>query len=119
MKFADFVEVPTPSWERASTDRWVAITIELRDTLTGAVVRRPEVTTWGEGYAGMPANLEDDAPQTYLWQEGNQCCDCNRGLWFGQHPEVTGPWVCGGERFTMKLINPKDGTAFYDESTPG
>jgi len=56
-------------------------------------------------------DLEHNQPDTYLWEEGNFECDCNRGLKMYNCDD----FECGSGRFRVNLINPKTNSIFYKE----
>ena len=56
-------------------------------------------------------------PSTYIWEDGNYACDCNRGLFFGysigeKYKDID--HECGDEKFAVNLTL-HDGTVFYRE----
>jgi hypothetical protein len=67
--------------------------------------------------------LEDGSPHpnTFIWEEGNYSCDCNRALFFGyalnqQWEDIDHP--CGEGGFSVALQNPVTGLFYYNEFTP-
>lgn len=61
---------------------------------------------------------DDGEPGTYIWEEGNFSCDCNRELFFAragdEDDDLDGP--CGDqERFSVNLENALTHEIFYRE----
>lgn len=57
-------------------------------------------------------------PSTYIWEEGNYACDCNRALFFGYAVGLTYEQIdhpCGEGAFSVNLLHPKSRTVFYRE----
>lgn len=64
--------------------------------------------------------LEDKKPwpSTFNWVEGNNACDCNRKIFFERAHGVTvddGDAPCGESGYSVQLINPATGQAYYAE----
>ena len=94
-----------PVWEH----RIVWVDVQLRRNDSGEIrVKR----NW------MIFDPEDgEQPNTFMYEEGNYACDCNRHLFFhranGVEPDDERP--CGDTAYSVNLINPKDGRVFYRE----
>lgn len=58
-----------------------------------------------------------DLPRYEIWQDGNFGCDCNRRLFFAragdEEEDMEGP--CGTGQYSVELINPANGVAYYSE----
>lgn len=94
-----------PPHDRAT---WGAIEVHLRDTRTGET--RTHRT---EGIVDSDGTLA-----TYIWEDGNFACDCNRYLFFQQAGGAETreeDEVCGHERFDVWIVNPATGETVYDE----
>ena len=57
-----------------------------------------------------------DTLATFIWEDGNFACDCNRYLFFqraGEEPE--GDYSCSDGQYKVWITNPADGRILYDE----
>lgn len=103
------VDVPT---HPIKDGRWVRIREVIKDTLTGEV---------REQNGESPLRQGEDQPCTFIWEEGNYACDCNRGLFFlraiGDDDEDDTRTPCGDGRYLVNLVNPATGRVFYREFT--
>jgi hypothetical protein len=53
---------------------------------------------------------------TFIWEEGNFSCDCNRRMFFNSAAgEPTGESVCGHGAYIVWIVNPATGEVVYDE----
>ena len=54
--------------------------------------------------------------ETYIWEEGNFSCDCNRHIFFqnvnGEDDENR---KCSEDKYSVNLLNPKTNKYFYKE----
>ena len=61
-----------------------------------------------------------DMPSTYIWEDGNYSCDCNRRRFFArandEDKDLDRP--CGYDRYSVRLRNAKTGRVYYDEFVP-
>jgi hypothetical protein len=59
----------------------------------------------------------EESPRTFIWEDGNYSCDCNRELFFEQAKgnEYFDQEKCSEDRFFVNLVNPKNGEVFYRE----
>lgn len=61
---------------------------------------------------------DEDPFNDYIWRDGNYCCDCNRGLFFGyaigERPEDI-ETECGDSAFTVKISTPTGFIVYQDE----
>lgn len=88
----------------------VAIVAHIRKNETGEIRLFNDYLLFEEG--------NDDSPFIFNWKENNYSCDCNRYLFFqraGNEEEVDGMDVCGHERYSVNLYNPKNGLCIYRE----
>lgn len=96
------VEVPTHPQHK-----WVKVVAFIRKNDTGEVRKYHRTSI-----------LENDGiVHDYSWRDGNCSCDCNRELFFlraGNEPEPDDT-MCGDERYSVNLQNPKTGEIFYRE----
>lgn len=103
-------DVPTHPLRKG--EHWVCVTARIRENTTG------EVREYHDAHAIIADGEEH--PSTYIWEDGNYACDCNRGLFFqyaaGVAPDDADS-DCGDGRFSVQLINPQTGTVYYDEFT--
>jgi hypothetical protein len=92
-------------------NKWVSVIAEIRENATGEVRehRSDEILDDGE-----------ETPNTYMWEEGNYSCDCNRRLFFeranGEDEDIDSQ--CTGGKFSVRLRNAKTGKIYYDEFDP-
>ena len=101
-----FVENPPPH----DKDLWVNITAQIKNNETGEIRQYAVIGIWDK---------EINGPNTYIWEEGNWSCDCNRcDFWHQSGGEEE--WEeseCGFEKFSVNLSNPETGEIFYREFT--
>lgn len=65
--------------------------------------------------------LDGDALSTYIWEEGNFACDCNRYDFFqeaGGDDSVAADARCGDDGYLVWIVNPATGDVVYDEREP-
>lgn len=80
---------------------WVKIVAHIRNNKSGTVRQYKTDAIFDD---------DENCVSTYIWEEGNFACDCNRQLFFdGSDAD------CGDERFDVNLQNPKTGGYFYKE----
>jgi hypothetical protein len=59
----------------------------------------------------------EEEPNTYIWEEGNFACDCNRHDFFQDADnEDRTEGTCSDDKYTVALINPVNNRVFYDEN---
>lgn len=58
----------------------------------------------------------DDSLISYMWDEGNYACDCNRSLFFSRAAgeEEDGDGLCGSDAYSVNGIF-KDGKLIYTD----
>ncbi len=91
----------------------VEIIAEIRNNLTGEIRLYMTEGIMEEG---------DDHPHTFIWEEGNYSCDCNREIFFFRAGGERAPdeeSACTDDRYSVNLVNPITGKAFYDEFRNG
>lgn len=99
------LEVPT---HPIKGGKWVAIVAEIRDNATG-VVRQ---------YQSDDILMRGDAePSSYVWEDGNYSCDCNRRLFFARaaNDDENFDSECSYGLYSVRLRNKKSGRVFYSE----
>jgi len=58
----------------------------------------------------------DTCPETWIWEEGNYSCDCNREIFFERAAGFEVEEVeCSHFKYSIKLEDPKTGNIFYNE----
>lgn len=86
---------------------WVRIIAMIRNNISGQIIEHEAIGILDDN---------EDMPSSYIWEDGNYACDCNRELFFerakGNELDDT---TCGENRYSVRLINPVDGRIFYDE----
>ena len=91
--------------------RWVRVTARIRNNATGEVREygTDEILEGGE-----------ETPSEWPWSDGNYGCDCNRRLFFARACGEEEDWKgeCSDDKFSVQLVNPSSGAAYYDEMTP-
>src|SRR3990167_9381256 len=101
---------PAPEAEKPHPQRngrWVRVVAQIRNNATGEVRE-----------SSMPDILDngEDAPHSFNWSDGNYSCDCNRELFWSRAAGVeVEESECSEGRFSVRVINPATGKAFYDE----
>jgi hypothetical protein len=99
------VNVPT---HQIKGGKWVATVVEIRDNATG-VVRE---------YQDESILMDDEeAPDSYIWEEGNYSCDCNRRLFFlrAANEDEDFGINCGDGAYAVRVRNKQNGRVFYSE----
>lgn len=89
--------------------RWVQITEIIRENSTG-IIR--------EHLSDTPLEDNEAHPNTWIYEEGNFACDCNRALFFGYAIGENMDEIereCGDGAYSVKLKNTKTGEIFYSE----
>jgi len=88
--------------------KWVAIIAEIRDNATGIVREYQDVAVLHDG---------ELKPRTYIWDEGDYSCDCNRRLFFARASGEEKGWDdgCSDGLYSVRVRNKKSGRVFYDE----
>ena len=86
---------------------WIKIVEHIRNNQTGEI-RKLE---------SMGILDDDDTCSTFIWEEGNFSCDCNRELFFAEAIDVEPPdnISCGDGKFSVNLENPVTRDIFYRE----
>jgi len=88
-------------------DIWVKAFSLNRNNKTGEVRRREEYLLWVEG----------SGPNTYIWDEGNFACDCNRKLFFCRAGNEDEPEEipCGDGKYSVNIYNSKNNECIHHE----
>lgn len=88
--------------------RWVKIIAQIRKNSTGEVRDYPTYAIIEDG---------EESPDTYIWEDGNFSCDCNRRLFFlrANNDEEPDDEDCGDTAFSVRLLNAKDRACYYSE----
>jgi len=103
-------DIPGPKFSSRHDDSrkcwWVDSVVHIRDNETGEVRQYEDEQIWRDGDVCA-----------FIWSEGNFGCDCNRQLFFWRaagEPEHD-DYECGHSKFSVRIINPVDGSVIYDE----
>ncbi len=89
------------------------IIVTIRKNETGETVVRDDWLLYS------PA-LDGDRVSTFIWEEGNYACDCNRELFFeNEHGRDFDCTRCTDGRFSVSLANKMGGRVFYSELGDG
>lgn len=89
---------------------WVKCIAEIRNNETGEIreFETDEILVIGEKY-----------PSTFIWENGNYACDCNRHLFFkrAKNEESKEDWdvECSHGKYSVNLKIKKDGNVYYRE----
>jgi hypothetical protein len=78
---------------------------KIRKNETGEI-RDHDITIMWEGEDG-----EDGRWNTWIWEEGNFSCDCNRASFFGDDDEIQ----CSDGRYSVNIVDPETGEVLYRE----
>lgn len=87
---------------------FVEVVARIRKNATGEIQEYSDYLQLREG---------ESAPRTFTWEDGNYECDCNRELFF-ERAKGNDAWEdieCSEGRFSVNLVNPKNGEVFYRE----
>lgn len=59
----------------------------------------------------------EDTPHTFIWEDGNYSCDCNRTLFFLRAKDEEEPEdpPCSEGKYSVRLLNAKDRQPYYSE----
>lgn len=91
-------------------ERPIRVTIRAADASLG------EVTFDDVGLFG--GDYDPGCFNTYLWEEGNYACDCNRSLMFWRakgDPHGADDRRCGDEAFFLRITDPVTGAVLYED----
>jgi hypothetical protein len=99
------VDVPTHPQKDGN---WVATVVEIRDNDTGIVREYQNADILTDGGA---------EPSSYIWEDGNYSCDCNRRLFFARAAGEDEDWDsdCSDGLYSVRVRNKKSGRVFYSE----
>lgn len=88
-------------------DLWVRGIIDIQKTATGEI-RQCEDSL----------GVNEDHVSTFMWEDGNYSCDCNRYLFFQREKdeEMEEDYPCGDSAYSVRIRNPHAGTVFYEET---
>ena len=99
------VDIPT---HRLKDAKWVATVAEIRNHATGVVREYQDNSI-----------MEDGAPEpsSFIWEDGNYACDCNRKLFFARAAGEDEDWEreCSDGLYSVRVRNKKSGRVFYSE----
>lgn len=88
----------------------VPIFVDIRRNVDGAVRTVSTEAYWNDG-----RNDPTPGPELFIWQEGNQSCDCNRADEFARAGGEADPDVeCGSEAFSIQ-VRDGSGRVIYSE----
>lgn len=65
----------------------------------------------------MPDCKDEDA-NTFIWEEGNFSCDCNRGIFFDRatgEEKDDSDYPCGDDSYAVLSVKKTTGEVFYYE----
>ena len=87
-------------------DTWVKVVALIRKNETGETREEKTELCW-----------LDDEPSTFIWEDGNYGCDCNRHIFFNNKKYGEKDWdcPCGEGKYSVNIKNPKNGEIFYRE----
>lgn len=88
--------------------KWVEVIVKIRENATGEV---------RECLSHEILERGNDYPSSYIWEDGNFSCNCNRSLFFGRAGGEEEPMEadCGDGLYSVQLRNKKTGEVYYDE----
>jgi hypothetical protein len=113
MNRADWQFEPRDTQPPHDQHEFVKVVEVVRDNATGEQRSHPTTALWSE-----------DGPCTYIWEEGNYSCDCNRRLsWLrgdGRDEEAQAllgskNLPCSDGKFSVNLVNLQTQEVFYQE----
>jgi len=86
---------------------WVKTNVHIRKNATGEIRKYEDTGIWNE---------EEQELATYIWEEGNFSCDCNRQLfwWRANKENDEGETSCGENKFSVNIYSTK-GKLVYKE----
>lgn len=91
-------------------DIQIMIIVTIRKNETGEAVTFDDYILWRPD--------DGDEIRTFIWEEGNYSCDCNREIFFeremGRDLDFE-PECCTDGRFSVSLANKFEGRVFYTE----
>lgn len=92
--------------------KWVKCIVEIRNNSTSEVREYETDSILKNG---------EKHPSTFIWEDDNYACDCNRELFFryANDEEVSDEEFdnleCSEKRYSVNLKNKKDGKTYYCE----
>ena len=84
---------------------WIKILVKIKNNQTGEVKNYPTEGIWDE---------VNEHASTWIWEEGNFSCDCNRDIFFNGLP-FSDDHECGEGKYSVNIYNPKNGELLYSE----
>jgi hypothetical protein len=101
----EVVDIPT---HRLKGAKWVATVVEIRNNATGDVREHRDDSIMEDG---------ETEPSSFMWEDGNCACDCNRRLFFARSAGEDEDWEseCGHGAFSVRVRNKRSGRVFYSE----
>ena len=92
------------------TTTWVKVVAYVRNNATGEIRQYRTEGIWDK-------EAHDGPVSTWIWEEGNFSCDCNRKIFWGNAAgeDYLSDSPCGDGGFSVNLQNPKTGQIFYRE----
>ena len=94
----------TPPHNRST---WVQALALIKNNNTGEIRKYEDDMLWVDG----------SGPNTWIWEEGNYSCDCNRSLFFyraGGEDEPEGI-QCSDGKYSVNLYNVKNNECIFEE----
>jgi hypothetical protein len=86
------------------------VAIKIRQVASGEIVSYLDYLYW---------DADNDIPHTFIWEEGNYSCDCNRSLFFHRNKGLKDDQFeeseCGDEDYEVEITNPKTGEVIYSD----
>ena len=87
--------------------------IEIKRVSDGVLVIIAEDLDFVQWHAGV-----EPCVSTYIWEEGNYSCDCNRAIFFnraqGQETDID-ERQCGDGGYIVRITEAESGEVLYDE----
>lgn len=85
----------------------IKVIVKIKNNNTGEVRKFEDELNFDE---------ETNTPSTWMWEEGNYSCDCNRSLFFNRAGnEDDGNHECSEGEFSANIYNIVDNSLIYEE----
>ncbi len=96
----NFVKMKPPH----DKSEWVKIIVKIKSNITGEIV---DYHTDG---------IYENGLRTWIWEEGNFACDCNRELFYLRTKNIESiDSTCDNKRYSIKILSEKTKEIIYSE----
>ena len=87
-------------------DKYIDVLIKIKENETNIIHDYKTESLWDE---------DTNTIYTYIWEEGNFKCDCNRKLFFYNHEISDDELECSEDKYSVNIHDYKNGNILYKE----